>query len=132
MVNDPISDSLAQIKNGYLAHKEKLVIPYSKVVENIAQTLVKNNFLKSVKTDSQKESKQKRIIITLLYNNGMSAITNIIRVSKPGMRVYAKANRIPKVYGGLGMTLLTTPKGILTGSQARRQKSGGEIICKLW
>lgn len=130
MVNDPIADTLIQIKNGYLANKDNVSVAFSKIIFELVKLLVKKGYVKSV--DLNGEGYKKKLIIELKYDDKKAAVTNVIRVSKPGLRVYVNRNNIPKVFGGLGVTILSTPEGLMTGGEAVKKKLGGELICKIW
>lgn len=130
MVNDPIADTLIQIKNGYLANKEKVSVSYSKIKHELIKLLVDYGFVKSF--DLTNDSYKKKIVIKLKYENKKAVMTDVIRVSKPGLRIYVNKNNIPKVFGGLGITILSTSKGLMIGQEARKKKLGGELICKIW
>ncbi len=132
MVNDPISDVLAHIKNGYLAKRQEIEVPYSKFTQNLIKVLHENKYISSVQTKNGKEPKMKKIILKLEYTNGIPAVTDITRISKPGKRVYMRYTHIPKVFGGLGISVISTPKGLMTGYKARKEKLGGEVICNIW
>lgn len=128
---DPISNMLSTINNAQAVKKETVFIPYSGVKNSIAKVLGQNGLVGDVAVDTD-EKGFKVIKINLKYDEqGRSAISQIRRVSRPGRRVYAKANNIPKPKGGFGMTIVSTPKGILTGDQAAKIHSGGEIICEV-
>lgn len=130
MVNDPIADTLIQIKNSYLADLEQVTVSYSKMKHELIKLLVNYGFVKSF--DLVNDGYKKKIVIELKYENKKAAMTNCLPVSKPGLRVYVNKNNIPKVFGGLGITVLSTPKGLMTGYEARKKKLGGELICKIW
>lgn len=143
MVNDPISDFLARIKNGCLAKKDFVQAPYSKIKKEIASVMLKNGYLEKVEIEktslnekAEKNKKQKNarkeIKVSLKYENGEPKIENIKRVSKPGMRIYIDKNSIPYVLNGYGMAVISTSKGLMTDKQARKAKIGGELICKIW
>lgn len=130
MTTDPIADMLIRVKNGYLARKAEVMIPFSKVKENILKTLSVKGYIKNVK-EVVVESKS-QLKVELVYNKNKPALTEIIRVSKPSVRVYTKKVSIPRILGGLGTVIISTPKGIMTGEEARKKGLGGEIICKVW
>lgn len=130
MVNDSVGDLITRIKNAYLARQRTLSVPYFKLGEKIGEILVKNGYLESVSIEEK--SGKKTLLITLKYDNKIPALTDIKRVSRPGLRIYVKKNNIPRVLGGLGITILSTPKGVMTGEEAKKQKLGGEILCKAW
>lgn len=130
-MTDPIADLLIQIKNGYMSYKEELTIPSSLQKKRIAQLLEKEGYIG--KADQIKTDKTKLFLkLKLVYKGKTPRFTNVVRISKPGRRVYAKADKIPTVLGGLGMVIVSTPKGVMTGKQAKKSKMGGELICKLW
>ncbi len=130
MMTDPIADLLARIKNGYLAGKNQVAAPHSKAKQALAQLLSKEGYIDEVKVE--KGDKAKDLILKLIYEGKKPKLTEIIRVSKPGGRVYVKKDEIPKVLGGLGIVILSTPKGLMTGKEARKKGMGGEVICKMW
>lgn len=130
MVNDPIGDMLAQIKNAGLARKKELEVPFSKVKLAVAKTLVAEGYLDSAEKTG-KEPKQ-QLHLKLAYTGEVPAITDMKRKSKPGLRVYVNRETIPSVVGGLGIAILSTPKGIMTGRQAKKLGIGGELLCEVW
>src|SRR3989344_1005258 len=122
---DPIADLLITIKNGYMAKKNSVSVPYSKFRLSIAKVLEKEKFVgKTDKVD-------KVIEISLLYENGKPKITHIKKVSKPGLRIYTKSKNIKSTKGGRGATVISTPHGVMTEKDARAQKLGGEVICQV-
>jgi len=129
MINDPIADFLIRIKNGYLAKKTEVSVPYSKIKENLGKILVEEGYLEKLKI---KNEKLKIIELTLKYEGKRPALTDVQRVSKPGLRIYVDKTKIPKVLGGLGITIISTPKGLMTDKEARKKGLGGEVICKVW
>lgn len=130
MTSDPISDLLATVKNGYMSHKKEVSIPYSKLKEVLAKVLYQNGYL--AKVTISETGVRKKIKADLKYRDKKAVLEQIVRVSKPGRRVYVKWNNIPRVLGGLGCVILSTPVGLITGEQAKIKKIGGEIICKIW
>jgi len=131
MVNDPIGDMLIQIKNAGMAGRSSLVLPCSNLKLGVAKILVDEGYLvRAEKKDNG--SAQADLHLTLKYDGKESAITGVKRMSKPGLRVYVNSKSIPTVVGGLGMAILSTPSGIMTGRQARKQKIGGELLCTIW
>lgn len=130
MTSDPISDLLATVKNGYMSHKKEVFIPYSKLKEVLAKVLYQNGYL--AKVTISETGVRKKIKADLKYRDKKAVLEQIVRVSKPGRRVYVKWNNIPRVLGGLGCVILSTPVGLITGEQAKIKKIGGEIICKIW
>jgi len=140
-MSDPIGDMLIRIKNGYRARKQIVEVPYSKIKEQIAKILVKEGYLKNVKcqsplrgspSDRSNVKSGKILRIELKYEGKKPAIEEVKRISKPGVRIYAKAGKIPKVRFGFGITILSTSKGIMTDKQAKKENLGGEVICQVW
>lgn len=129
-MTDPIADLLIQIKNGYMSYKEELTIPFSLQKKRIVQLLEKEGYIG--KADQTRDDKKPSLKLKLVYKGKTPRFTNVVRISKPGRRVYVKADEIPTVLGGLGMVIVSTPKGLMTGKQAKKSKMGGELICKLW
>lgn len=128
-MSDPIADLLIRVKNGYLANKDQIESPWSKILEQIAYILKECGYLNKV---AVKEDKFKRLVLTLKYDQGQSVVTGVKRVSKPGVRRYVKYSQIPYVRSGFGTTIISTSKGLMTGDQARKDKLGGEILCEVW
>ena len=132
MLSDPIADFLARLKNGYLAKKRQIFVPYSKIKENLAKILVEEGYLTNSKKQKAKSKKQDELVLTLKYEGKKPALTDIQRVSKPGLRIYVGKTKIPKVLGGLGIAIVSTPRGLMTDKEARKKWLGGEVICKIW
>ncbi|OGG15074.1 30S ribosomal protein S8 [Candidatus Gottesmanbacteria bacterium RIFCSPHIGHO2_01_FULL_39_10] len=130
MLTDPISDMLTRIKNGYRARLKEVEIPHSRVKFNLGQVLQQEAYLKDIKVTGDKT--KKKIVATLHYDKNTPKLTDLKRVSKPGVRIYTNKNNIPKVLGGMGLVILSTPQGLLSGKEARKKGLGGEIICKVW
>lgn len=128
---DTIGNFLTIIRNGIMASKPFVTAPYSTVRQHIAQTLKESGFIKDVVVVDE-ESGHKVLKIYLKYVRGESAIHEITRVSTPGMRVYSGISQVNPVIGGLGVTILSTNRGILTQAQARALNVGGEVICTVW
>ena len=131
-VTDPIADMLTRIRNASIAKLETVDIPYSKIKTEIAKILNEEGYTRNFET--RKEKYVNGIIrVHLKYSKDRkSSISGIKRVSKPGLRVYAEKGRIPRILGGLGTVLMSTSKGILTGTQAKEIGIGGEVICSVW
>jgi len=123
---------LTRIRNGYLAGKEQVEIPYSKIKEQIAQVLQKEGYLQKVKLEKIAAKKHKKLVCQLKYQNNKPAISKISRISKPGLRIYAGKDKLPIVLNGLGRAVISTSQGIMTAGQARKKGLGGELICKVW
>lgn len=127
---DPIADMLSRIRNSLLVNKNELEIPYSKIKEQIAQILKDQNFIDSVAVSG--EGKDKKIHIVLHSELAAPRITEITRVSKPGSRVYAGTKNVPTIKNGRGIVLVSTSKGVMTGTEARQLKVGGEVLCSIY
>lgn len=127
---DPISDMLTRIRNALSNGKQSVNVPFSSFKHSIAQQLVSNGFVKNVEIDG--EDRSKVIVINLSDNSRPAKINRIERVSKPGRRLYAKSSDIPKVLSGRGMLIVSTPKGLMSDSEARKACLGGELICKVY
>lgn len=130
MVTDPISDMLTRLRNNLTVGKEQVVMPYSKMKEAIAGILRDQGFVVDYKVHG--EGVAKMLEVTLDVASEPTPITALLRVSKPGRRVYTKAQDIPLVLGGRGIVIVSTSKGVMTGRDARKQGLGGELICKVW
>ncbi|MFC1711315.1 30S ribosomal protein S8 [Patescibacteria group bacterium] len=134
MLTDPIADMLTRIRNGYLAGKNKVELPHSKIKEELGKILIKEGYLSKIdiKSKKAKSAEIKSLVFELRYPENKPAITKVIRVSKPSLRIYKSTKNLPKVLGGLGRIIISTPKGMMTGKEARKKGVGGEIICKVW
>lgn len=131
-MSDPVADMLARIKNAYTTNMDTVVIPFSKFKADIANILDEEGYTRSHEIRKD-EGIQGVIKVHLKYNkNGNCAISGLKRISKPGLRVYAEKDKIPKVMGGLGVVMVSTSKGVLTGSKAKESGIGGEVICSVW
>ena len=131
MVTDPIADMLTRIRNAVLARHDFVLVPSSRMKLAISGILRDEGFIHDYEVLRGKP--QRVIKIYLKYGDKkVPVITGLKRVSKPGLRVYVQRAEIPRVYGGLGIAILSTPKGVMTGQQAWRQKVGGELLCYIW
>lgn len=128
---DPVADLLTRIRNAINAHQQKLDVPASKLKAEIARILKEEGYLSNFKATEENGRKVLRLYLKYGSNND-AAITNLARVSRPGCRVYVGHTEIPRVLGGLGINILTTPKGVMTGRAARKSGIGGEILCEVW
>lgn len=128
MFNDSISDLLTRIRNAHTARKRLVVMPYSKMKQQVADILELNGYLEEVKVAA--DGGFKSLELTLPVD--LEKITALIRVSKPGRRVYTSAQDIPLILGGRGIVIISTSSGVMTGRQARKAGLGGELICKVW
>lgn len=131
MHTDPISDFLTRIRNASSAGKDECVSPHSKMKAEIARILKKEGFIAGF-SDAKDERGHKTLVVQLKYVGGEPSINGLERVSRPGLRLYSKSSDIPRVLNGLGVCILTTPKGIMKDRDARRQKIGGEMVCNVW
>ncbi len=132
-MTDPIADMLTRIHNGYLAHKGEVSIPYSKLKESIAQLLKKEGYVTEVEIKADEDNAiLKNIVVGLRYVGKQPAMTGVKRLSKPGLRKYIAAKKIPKSLGGYGVTIVSTSAGILGDKEARAKGVGGELLCSIW
>ena len=131
VVNDPIADMLTRIRNAQIAKHDAVTLPASNTKKAIAKILLAEGYVKSV--DFVDEAPQGSIKIALKYVNGKQpVIAGLKRISKPGLRVYAKAEELPKVLGGLGIAIISTSKGLMTDKEARKEMIGGEVLAYIW
>ena len=131
VINDPIADMLTRIRNGLIARHDSVVIPSSNMKKSIAKILLDEGYIKSC--DYIDDGLQGQIKVTLKYVEGKeSVIKGLKRISKPGLRVYAKSDEIPKVLGGLGIAIVSTSKGVMTDKAARNAGVGGEVLAYIW
>ncbi len=129
-VTDPIADLLARVRNGAQAQKIDIFMPYSKMKAEIARILKEEGYITDYSVDT--EAAHPRIKITNKLANRTSAITGLKRVSRPGLRRYVGAKEVPRVLGGMGIAILSTPRGILSGREAKKQNVGGELLAYVW
>ncbi|HLD70295.1 MAG TPA: 30S ribosomal protein S8 [Negativicutes bacterium] len=129
-MTDPITDMLNRIRNAEAVQKPEVTLPFSNLKHDIAALLAKENFLADVKKLAKGKGKMLKII--LKYDNGVPAIEGLRRVSKPGQRIYTANADIKKVKGGFGLSIISTPKGLMTGLQAKQAKLGGEVLLEVW
>ncbi len=130
MFTDPIADMLTRVRNAAAAHKAEVRIPYSRLKHSLAEILKAEGYIIDLRAS---EGTIKHLDIVLKYDtDGEAVINGIKRVSRPGQRIYASIDRIPRVNGGLGLSILSTSHGLMTDKEARKQKFGGEIICQVW
>jgi len=128
-MTDPIADMLTRIRNALNAKHETVEIPASNTKKAIAEILLKEGYVADVKYE---DGVQGTIIITLKYEGNQKVISGLKRVSKPGLRVYVGTDEIPQVLGGLGIAILSTSKGVLTGKEAKKLHQGGEVLAYVW
>ncbi len=128
--SDPIGDMLARIKNAQMRNYKKIKLPSSNFKSKIADVLKNEGYIINYKVNE--EDKKSILEINLKYNSGNPVISTIERISKPGRRIFSSAESLPKINNGLGIAIVSTPKGVMTDIDARKQKVGGEIICKVF
>ncbi|HZE12578.1 MAG TPA: 30S ribosomal protein S8 [Chthoniobacterales bacterium] len=129
-VTDPIADLLARVRNAAAAQKTEMFVPYSKIKAEVTRILKDEGYITDYALDN--EGAHPRIKITNKIANRTSAITGLKRVSRPGLRRYVGAKEIPRVLGGMGISILSTPRGILSGREAKKQNVGGELLAYVW
>jgi small subunit ribosomal protein S8 len=130
VVTDPIADMLTRIRNALMVRHDNVVVPSSKMKLAVARILKEEGFIKDYEVA---KGKHREIKIQLRYLEGnLPAISGLKRISKPGLRVYVQKKEIPRVYGGLGIAIVSTSKGLKTGQQAWKQGAGGELLCYVW
>lgn len=128
-MTDPIADMLARVRNAQRALQPEVVVPHSRLKESIARLLKKEGYLAEVTVEGQAV---KTLKLKLKYQGKKGVIEGLRRISKPGLRRYVGVDEIPRVRGGLGVALLSTPAGVMTGAQARKHRVGGELLCTVW
>lgn len=130
-LTDPVADFLTRIRNSIRARHQKLDVPASKLKSEIARILKEEGYIANFKPTEENGQKVLRVYLKYGANNE-AAIRDLQRVSRPGCRVYLGRDEIRRVQGGLGISIMTTPKGVMTGRQARREGVGGEVLCEVW
>ena len=130
-LTDPIGDMIARIKNAQVRNHKKIELPSSNFKVKIADVLKNEGFIIDYKVN-KKESNKVDLLINLKYHSGSPVISTIERISKPGRRIFSSAQSLPKINNGLGIAIISTPKGVMSDIEARKQKLGGEIICKVF
>ena len=130
-LSDPIGDMIARLKNAQMRNHKKVVFPSSKFKAKIADVLKTEGFIIDYKVN-EKDGNKSSLEINLKYNSGSPVISVIERVSRPGRRIFSSAESLPKINNGLGIAIISTPKGVMSDIDARKQKIGGEIICKVF
>ena len=129
-LSDPIGDMIARVKNAQNRNHKKVELPSSNFKVKIADILKNEGFIKDFKVEE--ENKKPKLSLELKYHSGNPVISNFERVSKPGRRIFSSADGLPKINNGLGIAIISTPKGVMTDIDARKQRIGGEIICKVF
>lgn len=131
VVTDPIADMLTRIRNALIAKHDEVVIPFSNMKLAIAKILLDEGYIKGYEV--KEDGIIKNIVVTLKYGpNRQKVITGLKRISKPGLRIYARKDNIPKVLNGLGIAILSTSKGVMTDREARKEAVGGEVLAYIW
>ena len=129
-LSDPIADFLTRLRNANNARKAELLVPYSKIKAEIARILKQEGYISNYEVDTTGTFPQIKVQTKLV--NQSSAITGLRRISKPGLRKYVGAREIPRVLGGMGISILSTPRGVITGREAKKQNVGGELLAFVW
>lgn len=132
MINDPISDMLTRIRNGILREKKQVAMPSSKMLVSIAKILEEEGFINGYEVVKEEEKPQNTLVVSLKYVNGRNSIFDLQRISKPGLRKYSGYKDIMKYKKGIGIAIISTSKGLMTGERARVEKLGGEVLAKVW
>lgn len=131
MMTDPIADMLTRIRNANLAYKDEVALPTSRLKEQIAQVLAREGYVTGYRVEG--DQPKRRIVVEMKYGPDRErTITGVKRISRPGRRVYAGRDRLPRVLGGLGIAILSTSQGLMTDKQAARSGVGGEVLCHVW
>lgn len=130
-MSDPLADMLTRIRNGQMASKPVILAPASKLRENVLEVLRREGYIRGFEAQDLGGGKRE-LSIQLKYQNGEPVIREIKRVSKPGRRVYAGVKELPRVYNGLGIAILSTPRGVISDAEAREQHVGGEVLCTVF
>ena len=130
-LTDPVADFLARVRNAIRSRQQKVDVPASKLKLEIARILKEEGFIANFKAAEEEGKKVLRVYLKYGPNND-AVISNVQRISRPGCRVYVGRDEIPRVLGGMGINILTTPRGVMTGRDARKQGVGGEVLCEVW
>jgi len=134
MTSDPIADMLTRVRNALMVQSANVLVPWSKMKEEIARILKEEGYVEDYVVGDEKPARM--INITLKYygprRTRRPVITNLRRISKPGRRIYCNCREMPHVLSGMGIAIVTTPKGVMTAQQARRERVGGEVLCYVW
>ncbi len=129
-MTDPIADFIIRIKNAHMARKTVVEAPFSRMKKSIADILVSEGYISSFEVKEEKPFN--KLVVTLKYIGRQPAINDVKRLSKPGRRVYSPAGTVPKTLGGYGLTIISTSKGVMTDTDARKANVGGELLCQVW
>jgi small subunit ribosomal protein S8 len=131
MTADPIADMLTRVRNALIARHAKVDVPASRLKNEIARILREEGYILNYKLTEEGSKRFIRLYLKYMPSN-LPVISRIERVSRPGCRVYVGSKEIPRILGGLGINILTTPKGVMTGNTARKEGVGGEVLCQIW
>ncbi|MFM8861043.1 MAG: 30S ribosomal protein S8 [Acidimicrobiia bacterium] len=132
-MTDPIADMLTRIRNAHIAMHDEVRMPSSKVKEALAELLLKEGYIEGFTAADATDRPGRVLTVTMKYSpERKRVISGVKRVSKPGLRVYTKADKIPRVLGGLGVAVLSTSQGLMTDREARKRRMGGEVLCYVW
>jgi small subunit ribosomal protein S8 len=132
-MTDPIADMLTRIRNANVAMHDDVTMPSSKLKEALAEVLKSEGYINDFRVADRQDRPGKSLTIDMKYSpDRQRVISGVKRVSTPGLRVYTKADRIPRVYGGLGVAIVSTSKGLMTDREARKRRMGGEVLCYVW
>ena len=129
-LTDPIADMLTRIRNANAAKHATVAVHFSRIKESIANILKNEGYI--VDYEIKEEGTKKDIVVTLKFVDGEEVVKGLRRISKPGRRVYSSVDNLPKVLGGLGIAIVSTPKGVLTDKECRKHSVGGEVLCYVW
>src|SRR5262245_12529271 len=132
MMTDPIADMLSRIRNAALARHDRTEMPASRMKQAVAQILKNEGYISDVRPSDGEEGAKKLTIVLKYGRDRQSAIDGVKRVSRPGRRVYVRHDQIPRVFSGLGISILSTSRGVMSDREARQQKVGGELLCEVW
>lgn len=130
-MTDPLGDMLTRIRNGHMRRKSSVACPASKLKKSVLEVLKREGYIRDFRTDATQEKKP-QLVIELKYYEGEPVIREIGRISRPGRRVYAGARNMPRIYGGLGVAIVSTPRGVMTDHEARATNVGGEVLCQVF
>jgi small subunit ribosomal protein S8 len=130
-MSDPLGDMLTRIRNGQQARKAKVPVPASKLRKNVLEVLQREGFIRGF-SEAELRPGISELTVELKYQDGEPAIREVARISKPGRRVYSKIKDLPRFYNGLGIQILSTPRGVMSDAEAREQNVGGEILCRVF
>jgi small subunit ribosomal protein S8 len=133
MMTDPIADMLTRLRNANLAFHDEVAMPSSKLKEALAGILQQEGYITGFEVNDDSARPGRQLVITLKYSpERQRTISGVRRISKPGLRVYSKATDVPRVLGGMGISILSTNQGLMTDREARKRRVGGEILCQVW